>query len=151
MPTIRRLVPGDEAIACDVANHVKDEVLADTRFVDVAFMTRFLADDRNYLVAACEDSTPIGFALGYSLPRIDKDKAMMYMHELGVLESRRGEGIGKGLVDEMVRICRTEGFMEMFVITARDNTSAVKVYESAGGSAIEESDVVYCYDFEDDD
>ena len=66
----------------------------------------------------------------------------MYLHELGVIESRRGEGIGTRLVKEMVKICKNEGFMEMFVISGWNNPPAVKVYENTGGKPIKDSDVI---------
>ena len=149
MLKIKRLSPGNEELARDVVNHVKNEESPDSNTVDAVFMKEFLACKSNYLVVGYEGSTPVGFALGYKLPRVDGKKAMMYLHELGVVECRRGKGIGTRLVDEMVKICKSEGFMEMFVISGWKNLPAVKVYEATGGRPIKDSDVVFCYDFDD--
>jgi GNAT superfamily N-acetyltransferase len=145
---VRRLLPGDEQLAADIVNAVKpaDERDGD---VDARYMASFLADESNYLVAAYEeDGTPVGFAFGYSLPRIDRPMNMMYVYEVGVVEGRRNQGIGKAIMTEMVRICRDEGFMEMFVITGRENTPAMRLYSRSGGiAADDEQAVIFCWDF----
>ena len=52
-----------------------------------------------------------------------------------------------GLLEELVRICRTEGYMEMFVITEEGNSAAKRLYASTGGAPMGDDHIVFCYDF----
>lgn len=145
---VRRLRPGDEELAADAVNTLKPLEERGGNNADVELMKGFLVQESNYLVIAYEESTPLGFALGYRLPRFDRPKNMMYLHEVGVAEAHHGKGIGKAIMQEMIRICRDEGYMEMFVITDTDNKPAMGLYRTTGGTHGEENDIVFCWDFE---
>lgn len=144
---VRRLRPGDEELAASVVNAVKPEEERGGNVADIALMKGFLANESNYLVVAYEDDIPMGFALGYCLPRVDRYKNMMYLHEVGVAEAHQGKGVGKAIMNETVRICREEGYMEMFLITGKDNPPAVRLYTGTGGVPGDDEPVVFCWDF----
>ena len=65
---------------------------------------------------------------------------MMYVHEVGVIHSRRREGIGKRIMQAMIHVCRKEGQLKMFLCTGVHNTSAIKLYTSVGGSPSPDDD-----------
>jgi ribosomal protein S18 acetylase RimI-like enzyme len=129
---VKRLGPGDEQMGCDVINGGRFECRTGTH-VDNAFMERFLADNHNYLVAAIEGDTPIGFVLGYSMQRVDHEASMLYVHEVSVSEHRRREGIGTALMRRVLEICREEGMLKMFLVTGRANEAAIGLYSRVGG------------------
>lgn len=144
---VRRLMPGDENIACSVINTVKPEAERGGNSPDAAFMMRFLSTPTNYTVAACDGDVPLGYALAYLLPRVDRCKNMLYLHEVGVDEHARGTGVGKAMINEALRICREEGIMEMFVIADADNEPAKRLYSTTGGKSDPRTgQVVFCYD-----
>ena len=46
------------------------------------------------LFSGDEGGSPLGFALDYKFSQIERDKSMNYFHDLGIIETRRGEGSG---------------------------------------------------------
>lgn len=144
---VRRLCAGDETLARDAINLLKPVVERDGKNVDAAFMREFLATESNYLVVAYEGDTPLGYALAYRLPRVDRRRDMMYLHDVGVVENRRRQGIGRRMIRECLRLCREEGFVELFVIADADNVPAKGLYESTGGTAFAGGSVVFGYTF----
>ena len=57
----------------------------------------------------------------------------MFLYEIGVEPEYQRRGIGTALIRALERICRDEGFAEMFVFTNRSNTAAMRLYASTGG------------------
>ncbi len=136
----RRLLPGDERLAADVVNKCKLEEDGEDIRIDTEFIAGFLAVDSNYLVAAYEGDAPLGFALGYSMPCIWGRTRMMYVHEVGVISSRRREGIGKMVMQAMIDVCRNEGHRKMFLTTGVNNEPAIALYASTGGNPSTDDD-----------
>lgn len=145
---VRRLRPGDEELAASVVNAVRLEEDPQGHAADADLMKGFLANESNYLVAAYDDDgTPLGFALGYGLNRVDQARDMMYFHEIGVMQDHQGRGIGKAIMNEMVRICREEGLLNMFLITGDHDTPAVRLYSSTGGRRGGDDALIFTYVF----
>lgn len=107
---------------------------------------RFLEKNNNYLIAYLENKKVIGFVLAYKLQRYDEKNDMIYIHEVGVLEEYRRLGIGKKLMEYVKDICKEENLSKIFLITNKSNIPAVSLYESSGGKATEDDNVVYWYD-----
>jgi ribosomal protein S18 acetylase RimI-like enzyme len=133
---IRRLGPGDEALALDVA----------ATFYEVDAVTgAFLEDERNYLLAGYVDGALAGFLVAYELGRLERGEVMTYLHRLDVLPEWRRRGVGRALAEELTALARGRGSYKMFVITSRDNDAATALYEATGGRMIPGADVVYEY------
>lgn len=146
---VRRLRVGDEELAASIVNAVRLEEDVQWQVMDAALMDGFLANESNYLVAAYDDDgTPAGFVLGYRLNRMDSIKNMMYVHEVSVVENRRRQGVGKAIMGEMIRICRAEGFVKMFLGTDKDNLPANRLYSTTGGIPGGGNAVGYWWNFE---
>lgn len=60
---------------------------------------------------------------------------------------KRGKGYGTGLISFARDYAKTIDCYEMFLITNRSNISACKCYEKAGGINDADDEVVYVYDF----
>ncbi|MCQ4045115.1 GNAT family N-acetyltransferase [Streptantibioticus rubrisoli] len=56
---------------------------------------RFLADERHHLLIAYVDDVPAGMVTGVEMTHPDKGTEM-FLYELGVEESFRGRGVGRG-------------------------------------------------------
>ncbi len=138
--TVRRLVPGDERLACTTVNALRLEAEGESHRVDVEYIGRFLRGENNYLIVAYEGDSPLGYALAYRLQRFDMDKSMMYIYDVGVAENRRREGIGKKIINTAAQICRDEGLIKMFLGTGNRNLPAVRLYLSTGGEPSPEDD-----------
>lgn len=101
----------------------------------------FLANPANTLLIAYVAGQPAGFATGHELQRLDGEKPMLFLYEVGVTEEYRGRGIGTALVSRMARIGEERAFCEMFVLTNESNTPAMRMYRSAGGMRHPDRDI----------
>lgn len=140
---VRRLGPGDEDFAVRL---VKEVQLAEGRpeVADFDYLKPLLTNPGVLIAAALEDDgTPLGFVLGYRLPRMDGRADMLYVHEVEVVAGRRREGIGRAMVEEMLRIGRAEGLLKLFLFTGRDNHPARSLYASAGGEPDEKAVILW--------
>ncbi len=120
MTRIRRLRPGDERVV---------EALA-TREP----RTELLHDERTIFLAAFDAERPVGFVLGYVLPRRHGHARTLLVYEVEVADSHRRRGIATAL---MRRLAEESGAEEGFVLTERDNDAANALYRSLGGVASE--------------
>lgn len=104
----------------------------------------FLKDKNSYGFIIKNKSEIIGFAYGYVLlkPNGRKD---FYMHAIDVMKQYQGYGYGTKLVIFIRDYIKTVGCKKMFLITNRDNISACKCYEKAGGVNNADDEIVYVY------
>jgi aminoglycoside 3-N-acetyltransferase I len=116
----RRLRPGEAALGLEAMRLLKAPDGYPTPSTE--YFTTFLSKPENVFIVAV-DQEPVGFAVGYLLDRIDRDQRMMFFYEIGVASSRRREGIGVRLVEELKSVCRAEDVMKMWVPTARSNVA----------------------------
>ena len=131
--TVERMSPANASLAARAINAIKP--LAERGGEDVAeeWMHEFLESDRNVLILAHQDGTPLGFALGYRLDRVDRARPMMLFYEIEVREDHRGKGIATAMVDRLKGICREQSVMKMWVITDESNVPACRLYADTGG------------------
>jgi len=106
---------------------------------------RFLENSSNYVIAGIKGEKIIGFVLGYQLQRYDGQDDMVYIHEVNVLEEFRQQGIGKKMINEVIRICKETHISKVFLVTNKSNKPAVCLYESTGAKASYVDDIVYWY------
>lgn len=105
----------------------------------------FLADDRNYLLAAYVDGALAGFLVAYELPRLERGEPMTYLHRLDVLPEFHRRGAGRALVEKLKGLAAERGSFKMFVVTGEGNEPATKLYEATGGRRLAEADAVFEY------
>jgi aminoglycoside 6'-N-acetyltransferase I len=108
---------------------------------------RFLDDHKNYLLINKVNNNIAGFAYGYGLTRFDGKNSMMYLHAIEVLPEYRRQGIGKGMINELVEICKKNNFLKMFLITETSNIPAVALYEKTGGVEKYNNGILFDYEF----
>lgn len=130
---IRRLQPGDEALAMEAVNVVKREDEPAIPLVTAAIMTAFLANPQNYLLAAVVDDRVVAFATAYRLDRLERHAAMLCVYEISVLSTHRRQHIGTALIEALKHLCLEQGFLKMWLLTNAENTAAMALYTSTGG------------------
>jgi ribosomal protein S18 acetylase RimI-like enzyme len=118
---VRRLAPGDEAIVERLATREPRTALLD--------------DPRTIFLVALDDGAPLGFVLAYELPRRHGFEVTLCIYEIEVDAACRRQGIGTRLLRELEQIARQRGIAEAFVLTDADNTAAMRLYESVGGTS----------------
>ncbi|MER7807579.1 GNAT family N-acetyltransferase [Streptomyces sp900116325] len=106
----------------------------------------FLADERHHLLIANVDNVPAGMVTGVEMVHPDKGTEM-FLYELGVDESFRGQGVGRALVSALADLARERDCYGMWVITDEGNAAAPATYGHTGG-APEEEQVVLVWTFD---
>lgn len=140
---VRRLETVDADLAAEAVRAVKGPA-PDASF-GKAYFRRFLARAENILIVADEDGLPVGFLLAYALDRVDRDRRMVCLYEIGVAETHRRRGVGRALVEEVKAHCRRGNVMKAWVVTSRSNRAAIRLYESTGARAGAD-DVVFVWE-----
>jgi len=115
---------------------------------DLAVAERFLVTAGHHLLIAFDGQTPAGFVSGVELTHPDKGTEM-FLYELAVDEPFRRRGIGRALVEALIRIARDRGCYDMWVLTDDDNEAALATYRTSGTSA-ESSHVMLTWDLSGD-
>ncbi len=110
--------------------------------VDESLAREFLADPRHHIVVALVDGTVIGFASAVHYIHPDKPPEL-WINEVGVAASHQGKGIGKAIMNEMLKLGKGLGCVNAWVLTDKNNAAANGLYESVGGSFSEEETVMY--------
>ncbi len=93
----------------------------------------WLADESHILLAALDSGSPVGFALGYLVPRPDGSRPMLLLYELEVRASHRRRGIGRRLVEARKEIASESGASKTWVVADAANEAACALYEATGG------------------
>jgi GNAT superfamily N-acetyltransferase len=75
---------------------------------------------------------PDGFAQISFRPSVWADGPVGYLEELYVVPERRGEGVGRALIEAVLELARVRGASGMEVVTGEDDTAARRLYESVG-------------------
>lgn len=123
---IKILNRGDETALERVAPGVFDET------VSQQLTEEFLADPRHHIAVALEDGVIVGFVSAVDYVHPDKPREL-WINEVGVAPSHHRRGIGKRVLDAMLKHARILGCREAWVLTDRDNTAAIRLYASAEG------------------
>ncbi len=103
---------------------------------------KFVANPDNIFLLAYKDGWIAGMVSAYLLQRMDDLSSELFFYEIGVHKDFRKQGIGKALIEELKKIGREMGTQEMFVLTNASNIPAMRLYESTGGVATEDTDGV---------
>lgn len=75
---------------------------------------------------------PDGFAQVSFKPSVWSDEPVGYLEELYVRPGRRGEGIGRAIMEAVLALARERGAAGMEVVTGESDTAARALYESVG-------------------
>jgi ribosomal protein S18 acetylase RimI-like enzyme len=85
------------------------------------------------LLARTHDTgVPVGVAVLRLQPSVWSPAPEAYLAELYVVPGRRGEGYGRELITEVVRVARERGADYAFLVTSEEDRAAQRLYEAAG-------------------
>ena len=79
-----------------------------------------------------ETGPAVGVAVMRIQPSVWSRAQEAYLAELYVVPSRRGQGYGRELITEALRVARERGADYAFVVTGEDDRLAQRLYEAAG-------------------
>ena len=110
--------------------------------IDPRWTRDFFADDRHHLAVALDAGIVVGMASAVHYVHPDK-RPELWVNEVGVAETHRGQGIGSQLLKELFAHGRKLGCMEAWVLTDESNAGARRLYARAGG--VEEPALMYSF------
>ena len=140
---IKRLQPGDETLAYKAIQVLKTDNHSSTVFESGnSYVVDFLKKPGNHFIVAADKGNPVGFVLAYELDRLDNPQAMMLLYEVNVLESKRRQGLARGMITLLKTICRERNILKMWVLADGANKAAIRAYESTGGQRVKENETV---------
>ena len=84
------------------------------------------------LARAHETGAAIGVAVMRVQPSVWSRAQEAYLAELYVIASRRGQGYGRELITEAMRVARARGADYAFLVTSEDDRLAQRLYEATG-------------------
>jgi GNAT superfamily N-acetyltransferase len=103
-----------------------------------AFFSRFLApSDDGVLLGAWRGDELVGYACLYRHFTSLVPAETVLMNDLYVAEGRRGEGIGRALIEASAEVARERGAHHLEWTTAPDNETAQRLYDSTGAERSE--------------
>ncbi len=102
---------------------------------NLAFFSRFLApSDDGVLLAAWRDREPLGYAcLFWSFTSLVPAETVL-LNDLYVVESSRGEGVGRALIEASARVARERGAHHLEWATQPGNRTAQLLYDKTGAA-----------------
>jgi ribosomal protein S18 acetylase RimI-like enzyme len=84
------------------------------------------------LARAADTEEAVGVAVLRLQPSLWSAGQEAYLAELYVVPARRGQGHGRGLITEAMRVAREGGADYAFLVTSEDDRLAQRLYEAAG-------------------
>lgn len=102
--------------------------------------------DKNimHVYIASINSRPVGYISASVIPKPDKRIGTMFIDELWVTDTFRGEGIGRALTKKVIDISEEMGLWRSRLYVSGSNASGIHCYESVGLK----SDKKTCYFYE---
>lgn len=83
------------------------------------------------LARAPESGVAVGVAVVRLQPSLWGPAQEAYLAELYVVPSRRGQGFGRELITEVIRVARERGANYAFLVTSEEDELAQRLYEAA--------------------
>ena len=112
------------------------------RPVDARWSREFFADPRHHLAVALEGERVVAFASGVHYVHPDKPPEL-FVDEVGVAPTYQGQGIGRRVLEALLRHGGALGCVQAWVLTSEDNERARRLYASLGGLEAAEPAIMY--------
>lgn len=96
-----------------------------------------------FLVAEMDNIIVAGLT-AHDLPSTYFESNEVYVYDLAVAKKHQRKGIGRKLLAELTKICKTKGESEFFLQADLDDINAIAFYRACGG--MEENVIHFSYD-----
>ena len=128
---IRQAGPGDEPAVVELVQELAVTFDLPTT-VDEHYVRHFLASPVSDILLAVDDDATVGLLSYAMVPGLFHAADSGLIESLVIAEGRRGEGIGRQLLQTAVRLLEEKGCAEISVSAAAANEAAQKLYFDAG-------------------
>lgn len=139
MIEIRLLGPSNLNLLNNVAEDVFDDPIVESSAQE------FLADPRHRLVVALDNDLVVGFVSAVIYVHPDKPAPELWINEIGVAPTHHRQGIGKALMQAILKEAKQAGCSEAWVLTERENLSAMSMYRSTAGEESSPDPVMFTF------
>jgi len=129
--TIRHAGPGDEPAVVELIQELAVTFDLPTT-VDEHYVRHFLASPVSDILLAIDDDATVGLLSYAMIPGLFHAADSGLIESLVIAEGRRGEGIGRLLLQAALRQLEAAGCAEISVSAAAANEAAQKLYFDAG-------------------
>ena len=96
-----------------------------------------------YAWLALDSDRPVGLLGAYRLPGLTERGPLVYLYDIAVAPGRRGQGVGRALIDALLETCRRERVRVVWAGTGADNAAARALFEACGARRIGETYTEY--------
>ena len=127
----------------DILKNIDPDVFDDA--IDLKRTVEFLADPRHHLAVAIEDDLVVGFVSAVHYIHPDKSRPELWINEVGVVQTHRRQGLGKGLMNAIFEVGRELGCTEAWVLSDRENTAAMSLYSAVGNAESPTDHVMFSF------
>jgi ribosomal protein S18 acetylase RimI-like enzyme len=128
---IRHAGPGDEPVVVELVQELAVTFDLPTT-IDEHYVRHFLASAVSDILLACDDDAPVGLLSYAIVPGLFHAADSGLIESLVIAEGRRGEGIGRLLLENAVRRLEEAGCAEISVSAGADNEAAQQLYFEVG-------------------
>ena len=97
-----------------------------------ARLAQLIEQDQVVVLVAHTEGEAVGVAAMRVQPSLWSQAYEAYLAELYVVPNRRGQGFGRELITEAIRVARERGADYAFLITSEEDRLAQRLYEAAG-------------------
>jgi ribosomal protein S18 acetylase RimI-like enzyme len=87
----------------------------------------------------------VGFASAVHYLHPDKPSPEMWINEVGVSPEYQGRGLAKAILDALFGVARGLGCREAWVLTECDNTAAIRLCQSQGGTEADDAPIMFTF------
>ena len=129
--SIRHAGPGDEPVVVELVQELAVTFDCPTT-IDEHYVRHFLASPVSNVLLAFDESAAVGLLSYAMVPGLFHAADSGLIEALVIAEGRRGEGIGRQLLQTAVQVLEEAGCAEISVSTAADNEAAQKLYFEVG-------------------
>ena len=114
---------------------------------DRTHLADFVGSPTNILLLARKDGVACGTVRAHFLPRYDAKNTEILLHEIDVSPAYQRQGIGTRLIEKLKEVAKENKASEIWTVTNRSNTGAMKLYQTTGALETHDDDVVFAYLF----
>jgi aminoglycoside 3-N-acetyltransferase I len=95
---------------------------------DGAYLEQLLEKDSFIAIVAVSGQQVIGGMTAYVLDQYHSSLPVLYVHDLAVMHAYQRKGVGRQLMEFVVRYARGNGFQQMFIQAELEDDYAVDFY-----------------------
>ncbi len=140
---IRRITSGEEEIWRNAVKTILANEINVRQLGSKIELKQSLADTRCYLYIAESGSEPLGLLSAYRFPNLVTGGYIAYLYDIAVQTGYRRKGVGKSLIQSLIKSCISDHVQVIWAGTDITNTAARCTFKATGADMVGDSYVEY--------